>query len=116
MVFQWARRSRLGWGARMPTRSPRLATGRFERCLRVGTIHGGFSKSRSRGGGGRGGCAPAISCGGGGGCGGALESSELRRGIGSIRLNDSLGTGAVVAAFDPALDGLRQTRGLIIDL
>jgi C-terminal processing protease CtpA/Prc len=45
-----------------------------------------------------------------------LESSELRPGIGYIRLNDSLGNGAVVAAFDRALDGLRQTRGLIIDL
>jgi C-terminal processing protease CtpA/Prc len=50
------------------------------------------------------------------GGGALLESSELRPGIGYIRLNDSLGNGAVVAAFDRALDGLRQTRGLIIDL
>jgi C-terminal processing protease CtpA/Prc len=45
-----------------------------------------------------------------------LEASEIRPGIGSVRFNDSLGDGAVVPAFDRALEGLRQTRGLIIDL
>ena len=45
-----------------------------------------------------------------------LDASEIRPGIGYIRLNDSLGNGAVVAAFDRALDELRNTRGLINDL
>jgi len=31
-------------------------------------------------------------------------------------LNDSLGNDATVAAFDAALDSLRETRGLIVDL
>jgi carboxyl-terminal processing protease len=51
-----------------------------------------------------------------GGGGATLEASEVRPGIGYIRLNDSLGDVATVAAFDRALAGLRQTRGLIIDL
>jgi carboxyl-terminal processing protease len=50
------------------------------------------------------------------GAGAPLDASEIRPGIGYIRLNDSLGNGAVVTAFDRALDGLRQTRGLILDL
>lgn len=45
-----------------------------------------------------------------------LEAYEIRPGIGYIRFNNSLGNGATVAAFDRALDGLRRTRGLIIDL
>jgi carboxyl-terminal processing protease len=42
--------------------------------------------------------------------------SEIRPGIGYIRLNDSLGNDATVAAFDRALSSLRATRGLIVDL
>ncbi len=45
-----------------------------------------------------------------------LEASEIRPGIGYIRFNDSLGDNASVAAFDRALEALRQTKGLIIDL
>ncbi len=45
-----------------------------------------------------------------------VDSSESRPGIGYIRLNDSLGDRSVVAAFDRALDRLRSTSGLIIDL
>ena len=45
-----------------------------------------------------------------------LEASEIRPGIGYIRLNDSLGNSATVAAFDHALETLRQTSGLIVDL
>jgi C-terminal processing protease CtpA/Prc len=45
-----------------------------------------------------------------------LEAYEIRPGIGYIRFNNSLGNGATVAAFDRALNALRQTRGLIIDL
>ena len=45
-----------------------------------------------------------------------LESSEIRPGVGYIRINDSLGEDALVAEFDRALGMLKQTRGLIIDL
>ncbi|HEX6396318.1 MAG TPA: S41 family peptidase [Steroidobacteraceae bacterium] len=45
-----------------------------------------------------------------------VSSSEIRPGIGYIRLNDSLGDDATVAAFDAALAALRSTRGLIVDL
>jgi C-terminal processing protease CtpA/Prc len=45
-----------------------------------------------------------------------LDVSEIRPGIVYIRLNDSLGDSALVGAFDRAIEGLRQTRGLIIDL
>ena len=45
-----------------------------------------------------------------------LESTEIRSGIGYVRFNDSLGDAAAVAAFDRALERLRRTRGLIIDL
>lgn len=45
-----------------------------------------------------------------------LDESEIRPGIGYVRFNDSLGNSDVVAAFDRALDRLRQTRGLIVDL
>ena len=47
---------------------------------------------------------------------GLLESSEIRPGIGYIRINDSLGDDALVAEFDRALAALKQTRALIIDL
>ncbi len=46
----------------------------------------------------------------------ALEYREIRTGIGYVRLNDSLGDGAVVEQFDRALGVLRNTRGLILDL
>lgn len=45
-----------------------------------------------------------------------LDASEIRPGIGYVRFNDSLGDVAAVAAFNRALETLRQTRGLIIDL
>ena len=45
-----------------------------------------------------------------------VSHAEIRPGIGLIRLNDSLGNDATVAAFDAALDALRGTRGLIVDL
>ena len=45
-----------------------------------------------------------------------VTSSEIRPGIGYIRLNDSLGNDATVPAFDAALDALRSTRGLVVDL
>lgn len=45
-----------------------------------------------------------------------LEAFEIRPGIGYIRFNDSLGDSDAVVAFDRAIDNLRQTRRLIIDL
>jgi C-terminal processing protease CtpA/Prc len=45
-----------------------------------------------------------------------LEYREIGTGIGYIRLNDSLGNSVVVEQFDRALDVLRNTRGLILDL
>jgi carboxyl-terminal processing protease len=45
-----------------------------------------------------------------------LQSSEIRAGIGYVRFNDSLGNDSLVDAFDRALQQLRQTQGLIIDL
>jgi C-terminal processing protease CtpA/Prc len=45
-----------------------------------------------------------------------ITHSEIRPGTGYILLNDSLGNDATVPAFDAALDSLRATRGLIIDL
>lgn len=45
-----------------------------------------------------------------------LESSEIRPGVGYIRINDSLGEDALVAEFDRALGALKATRALIIDL
>jgi C-terminal processing protease CtpA/Prc len=45
-----------------------------------------------------------------------VTHSEIRPGIGYILLNDSLGNDATVAAFDVALDSLRATRGVIVDL
>lgn len=46
----------------------------------------------------------------------SLTVSEIRPGIGYIRLNDSLGEETVVAAFDHALNAFHETRGLIVDL
>jgi C-terminal processing protease CtpA/Prc len=48
--------------------------------------------------------------------GAPVEASEIRPGIGYVRFNDSLGDSATLPAFDRALEGLRQTRGLIVDL
>jgi C-terminal processing protease CtpA/Prc len=45
-----------------------------------------------------------------------LESSEIRPGIGYIRVNDSLGDDALIAEFDRALETHKRTRALIIDL
>jgi C-terminal processing protease CtpA/Prc len=45
-----------------------------------------------------------------------LESSEIRPGVGYIRINDSLGDDALIATFDRALEQHKQTRALIIDL
>ena len=50
------------------------------------------------------------------GSGALLDASEIRPGIGYIRLNDSLGNNALVSDFDRALDQFQNTRGLIIDL
>ena len=47
---------------------------------------------------------------------GALSSSVLSENIGLIRFNNSLGDQKTVAAFDTALEQLRSTRGLILDL
>jgi carboxyl-terminal processing protease len=41
---------------------------------------------------------------------------RLEDGVGYIRFNDSLGDGATVGEFDRALEALRDTRGLVIDL
>jgi C-terminal processing protease CtpA/Prc len=48
--------------------------------------------------------------------GAVLTASEIRPGIGYIRFNDSLGNSLAIGAFDHALDGFRETRGLIVDL
>ena len=45
-----------------------------------------------------------------------VSHTELRPGIGYIRLNDSLGNDATIEAFDRALGELRETRALIVDL
>lgn len=45
-----------------------------------------------------------------------VAHSEVRRGVGYIRFNDSLGSDATVEAFDRALADLRETRALILDL
>jgi len=45
-----------------------------------------------------------------------LAASEIRPGIGYIRVNDSLGNSLLIDAFDRALDRFRDTRGLIVDL
>ena len=41
---------------------------------------------------------------------------RLEGGVGYIRFNDSLGGAATVGEFDRALEALRDTRGLVIDL
>lgn len=41
---------------------------------------------------------------------------RLEDGVGYIRFNDSLGDGTTVGEFDRALEALRDTRGLVIDL
>jgi carboxyl-terminal processing protease len=45
-----------------------------------------------------------------------LAHSEPQPGIGYIRFHDSLGNDQTVEAFDRALDALRETRALILDL
>jgi C-terminal processing protease CtpA/Prc len=45
-----------------------------------------------------------------------ISHSEVRPGIGYIRFHDSLGGDGTVEAFDRALDDLRETRALIVDL
>ena len=47
---------------------------------------------------------------------GALASTVLPENIGLVRFNNSLGDQKTVAAFDAALEQLRSTRGLILDL
>lgn len=47
---------------------------------------------------------------------GALAARRLPGDIGLIRFNNSIGEQATVAAFDGALEQLRDTRGLILDL
>jgi carboxyl-terminal processing protease len=45
-----------------------------------------------------------------------VSHSIVRPGVGLIRLNDSLGNDGTIAAFDRALNELRGTRSLMIDL
>ncbi len=45
-----------------------------------------------------------------------LDYRRVGRGIGYIRINNSLGNTALIEQFDVALAGLRNTRGLILDL
>jgi C-terminal processing protease CtpA/Prc len=47
---------------------------------------------------------------------GAVEVRRLPGDVGLIRFNNSIGDQATVAAFDSALEKLRSTRGLIVDL
>lgn len=47
---------------------------------------------------------------------GALSSTVLTGNIGLVRFNNSLGEQSTVAAFDAALEQLRSTRGLVLDL
>src|SRR4029450_12197822 len=46
----------------------------------------------------------------------APNAPGTRPGICSVRFNDSLGDSSVIDAFDHALAGFRNTRGLIVDL
>ncbi len=48
--------------------------------------------------------------------GGLLSSKTLEGNIGYIRINNSLGTNALIGEFDRALDGLMATKALILDL
>ncbi len=45
-----------------------------------------------------------------------IDATRLGGAIGYIRIDNSLGNSALIAAFDRAIDRLRDTRGLIIDL
>jgi C-terminal processing protease CtpA/Prc len=45
-----------------------------------------------------------------------VAHSQIRPGIGYVRFMDSLGNNATVEAFDRALEELRDTRGLLVDL
>lgn len=45
-----------------------------------------------------------------------IEYRVLPSGFGFIRINNSLGNYSLIKAFDEALDSLRNTRGLILDL
>jgi C-terminal processing protease CtpA/Prc len=45
-----------------------------------------------------------------------VTASEIRPGVGCISVNNSLGTRGVVREFDAALERLRDTRALVIDL
>jgi len=45
-----------------------------------------------------------------------LEFRRITPAVGYIRLHNSLGNSATIPAFDAALDALRDTRGLILDL
>jgi len=45
-----------------------------------------------------------------------IDVARLGRAIGYIKIDNSLGSTALIAAFDRAIDRFRDTRGLIIDL
>ena len=45
-----------------------------------------------------------------------LESKTLSQNIGYIKINNSLGNSDLIEAFDKALDGMMNTKGLILDL
>ena len=47
---------------------------------------------------------------------GGLSARSDDSGIAHVRFNDSLGDGAVIAAFDAAMADLRSARGIVIDL
>jgi len=47
---------------------------------------------------------------------GPLSATSIGADVGVIRFNNSLGDQSTVAAFDAALDRLRATRGLVLDL
>lgn len=46
----------------------------------------------------------------------AVSSKSMEGGVGYIRFNDSLGDNGAIKAFDRALESLRATHGLVIDL
>lgn len=46
----------------------------------------------------------------------SLLSTQIREGIGIIKINNSLGNNKLIAAFDTVLDSLLGTKGLVLDL
>ena len=46
----------------------------------------------------------------------SLVSAEVKDGVAIVRLNNSLGNNQLISEFDQVLDGLMDTKGLILDL